>query len=64
MKRNHKLQQMKRPEATQPARAFFIFMHFRDVLEIKLQTELDQARPAIGNNLPERGTSKAAIIHP
>ena len=42
---------MKRPEATQPPRAFFIFRRFGFVLEVKLQAELDQARPAVGDNL-------------
>ena len=51
---------MKRPEASQPPRAFFIFRRFRYVLKIKLQTELDDAHSTVCGNLAEGGA--AAVI--
>jgi hypothetical protein len=52
---------MKRPEAPQPPRAFFIFRHFRYVLEVKLQAELNQPRIPIGRNLTKGAATSRSI---
>ncbi len=52
---------MKRPEASQPPRAFFIFGRFRYFLEVKLQAELDDAHSTVGGNLAERGAAPVIV---
>src|ERR1700733_15745214 len=54
---------MKRPEATQPPRAFSFCRCCRLVLEVELQPELDQALPTVGDYLRERGAFEAVVIH-
>src|SRR5580658_7878324 len=52
---------MKRPEAPQPPRAFFIFRYFEYALEVKLQAELNQPRIPIGRNLTKGAAPSGSI---
>src|SRR5277367_329383 len=55
--------QRKGPRQSSRLGPFSFRKHFGWFLEVKLQAKLDKARPAIGNNLRERGTNPAAIIY-